>query len=248
MIVAAWRTLLLTTGAFFFRFRNFLFPAFVIILLVFTKPALFLGRRDLDAIIVTFGFLVAMLGIFFRLFVIGFAYIKRGGKDGRVYADNLVIEGVYAHVRNPMYVANFFNIVGIALIYGSFWVYVLVIPFFTYVYLAIVTTEENYLHKRFGAEFETYCKAVNRFIPNFSGIKQTLGKFSYDWTKALRKEYGTTFGVLLGCYVMWLRKMYSFYGATFSRHTVFFAVAPVVFLVLLYSFVRYLKKSGRLSS
>lgn len=244
----AWQRLLLSSGAIFFKFRNFLFPIFVIILLVFTRPALAMARSDVDTFVIIAGCAIALLGGLFRLFVIGFAYIKRGGKDGRVYADDLVTGGVYAHVRNPMYIGNFLIIVGMGMMYGSMWIYALVIPFFAFVYLSIVVTEEDYLKKRFGQGFEAYCKKVNRFIPNFSGFGKTLSEFSYDWKKAIRKDYGTFFGVLIGCYIIWLRKMQYSYGVTFTGNKTFLLLLPLVIVALLYSWVRVLKKRGSLRS
>jgi protein-S-isoprenylcysteine O-methyltransferase Ste14 len=248
MIRDIWPIFLLKSGAIFFRFRNFLFPVFIITLFVFTKPALFLGRRKIDFVVVILGFIIALLGMLFRLFVIGFDYIKRGGKDGRVYADGLVTGGIYSHVRNPMYIGNFFCILGIALIYGSLWAYIFVLPFFVYIYLSIVVTEENYLRSHFGAEYETYCKRVNRFIPNFSGLRNTLEKFSYDWRKAIRKDYGTFFGVLLGCYLTWLRKIYYFRALKHSKYELLIILFPLILIGLSYCLVRYLKKRELLSS
>lgn len=239
---------LLKSGAVFFRFRNFLFPLFIIVVLIFTKPALFLGRSDVDVAVVILGFITALTGVLLRLFVIGLAYIKRGGKDGRVYADDLVTGGVYAHVRNPMYVANFLAIVGIALIYGSVWVYIIVIPFFAYIYLSIVTAEEDYLRKHFGVQYEVYSKKVNRFIPDFSGLPQTLKQFSYDWKKAIRKDYGTSIGILVGCYALWLCKSYYFYNLSQNKYRIIIVAAPLILLAILYLCARYLKKSGQLSS
>jgi protein-S-isoprenylcysteine O-methyltransferase Ste14 len=242
------RRILLKSGAFFFRFRNYLFPVFVIVVALFTRPALFLDRREADLFVVVAGFVIALSGILFRLFVIGFDYIKRGGKDGHVYADGLVTGGIYAHVRNPMYIGNFLGIVGISMIYGSPWVYALVVPLFSYIYISIILTEEDYLRKRFGAEFEAYCKKVSRFVPRFDHLKETLHKSTYDWKKAIRKDYGTFIGVLVGCAMAWLGKMYYFYDLGHSPYRVFIVAFPLVLLASLYGWVRFLKKSGRIAS
>ncbi|HVP77271.1 MAG TPA: isoprenylcysteine carboxylmethyltransferase family protein [Thermodesulfobacteriota bacterium] len=248
MIQRVGRAFLLRSGALFFRFRRYLFPVFVVILFFFTRPALFLGSRNLDVLIVMIGWIMALAGLGFRLFVIGFAYIKRGGKEGKVYADNLVVEGLYAHVRNPMYIGNFFIIVGLGLIHGSLWVYIFLIPFSTFAYLSIVVTEEEYLRNRFGAEYDAYCANVNRFIPDFSGIRQTLNTFTYDWKKALRKEYGTSLGGLIGCYATGLRKMYLCYGLNLSAHKLLLIIVPIIFIGIAYGVVRYFKKKGKLKS
>ena len=106
---------LIRSGNLFFRFRNFLFPAFFIFLFLFTRPAFFLGSPALDRVVRAAGIIIVLAGQAFRFLVIGFDYIKRGGKDGRVYADNLVIGGFYAHVRNPMYIGRFFVGLGVML-------------------------------------------------------------------------------------------------------------------------------------
>jgi len=248
MIQHAWRAFLLRSGALFFRFRKYLFPIFVVIFFFFTQPALFLGSRNLDFLIVIIGWIMALAGLGFRLFVIGFAYIKRGGKEGKVYAENLVTEGLYAHVRNPMYIGNFFIIVGLGLIHGSLWVYIFLIPFSTFVYLSIVVTEEEYLRNRFGAAYDAYCTKVNRFIPNFFGIRQTLSAFTYDWKKALRKEYGTSLSGLIGCYAIWLGKMHLCYGFNLSAHKLPLIIFPFILIGIAYCAVRYFKKKGKLKS
>lgn len=248
MIRKAWRILLLNSGAFFFRYRNGLFPVFVIFMALCTKPAGFLGSPRADLAAVILGFIVALAGAAFRMFVIGFAYIKRGGKDGCVYADGLVTEGIYAHVRNPMYLGNIIIIAGIGLIYGSPWVYVILIPFFCFVYLSIIVTEEDYLRCRFDAEFDGYCQRVNRFIPNFSGIGRTAGGLPYDWRKAIRKDYGTFLGALFGCYVTLLLKLYYLYGLKESAYKIPIIAGPPVIILALYGWLRFLKKSGKLTS
>jgi hypothetical protein len=39
------------------------------------------------------------------------AYIKRGGRKKRIAADHLVVDGIFAHVRHPLYVGNFLLLV-----------------------------------------------------------------------------------------------------------------------------------------
>lgn len=239
---------LLNSGNFFFKFRNFIFPAVFISLFLFTRPALFLNDPELDRLIVLLGVAIAFAGQIFRFTVIGFAYIKRGGKEGKVYADDLVIQGFYAHVRNPMYVGNFLITVGIGIVYGSPWIYFVVIPFFTFVYLSIVTAEENYLRQKFGAQYEHYENTVNRFIPNFQGIQDTLKDFKYDWKKALRKEYGTVFGTMAGILLILIWKYYVVFGWEAGKVTIVNFALLLIPAILFYTVVRYLKLTKRLQS
>ena len=138
--------------------------------------------------------------------------------------------------------------VGLGMIYGSPWVYFLAIPFFSFVYLSIVVTEENYLRGRFGAEYEQYCKRVNRFFPNFFGIRKSLEQFHYDWRKTIRKDYGTFFGVLIGCYATLLWKRYYFHGFPRSKSDIMVSAFVFILLGVCYGWIRYLKKTGRLKS
>ncbi len=239
---------MISAGNLFFRFRNGLFPVIFILLALFTRPAFFLGHPDLDKIVVTLGILIALAGQCFRLFVIGYAYIKRGGKDGKVYADDLVTQGVYAHSRNPMYVGNFMIAVGLGLVYGSPWVYFFVIPFFAFVYLSIVEAEEAYLKKRFGKEFDDYAERVNRFWPNFRGLGKSLAGFEYNWKKVLRKDYGTLFGTLFGIVAISIWKMTYLYGFAEKKSTILSLALFIPVGAILYSLVRYLKLTGRLAS
>ena len=239
--------LMIASGNMFFRVRNGLFPAIFLALFLLTRPGRFLGSPILDPIVVWIGIGIALFGQCFRLAVIGFAYIQRGGKDGRIHADKLVAKGFYAHCRNPMYVGNLLITVGMSLIYGSLWVCIVVVPFFTFVYLSIVRAEEEYLLERFGTEYEEYTKQVNRFVPSFHGIRGSLAEFRYDWKKALRSDYGTIFGLLSGIIGINVWKMYYFQGLE-ARGEETLLLLLLVPVVLFYAIVRYLKKTHRLDS
>lgn len=237
---------LLVSGNFFFRFRNALFPVIYVLLPLAAKPALFLGSPRLDRIAVAIGIVIALAGQGLRLLVIGYAYIKRGGKDRRVYAGELVVEGFYAHSRNPMYLGNLLILGGIGIAYESLWVYLFVIPFFIYVYLSITTAEENYLKNKFGAEYEAYMKRVNRFWPNPEDLKDSLKGYHYDWKKALRKEYGTVFVTLSGLVLVCLWKLYWIYDLS-AKSEILIGGLLFVPLFLFYSIAWCLKKAGKLA-
>src|SRR5262245_10073486 len=128
---------LLASGRYFFRVRNALFPTLLVVMLVATRPVQFLGNSTLDKVAMAVGALLLLGGQAFRLLVIGYAYIRRGGRNHEVFANQLVTRGFYCHTRNPMYVGNYSIVLGFALIYGSAWGYAVMALFFAYVYLAI---------------------------------------------------------------------------------------------------------------
>lgn len=238
---------MLSYGNFIFRYRNSLFPLVFVILFLVSKPTLFLGNEILDFLLVEAGVLMVAAGVSFRLLVIGYAYIKRGGKEGRVFADRLVIRGFYAHTRNPMYIGNMLVVSGLSLVYGSWGSTLFAIPFFCFSYLSIVVAEETYLKSQFGTEYDDYMKRVNRFWPNFHGLKESLKEFRYDWKRALRKDYGTTFGAIVLLLLTLTWKHYEAFGVRIKAKA--FLLNPLfILLVIFYVIARYLKKSGRLAS
>jgi protein-S-isoprenylcysteine O-methyltransferase Ste14 len=81
---------------------------------------------------------------------------------------HLVINGSYRYVRNPMYVAVTSLILGQALLLGNTHLLAYaVIPWFA-AHLFVVLYEEPTLRKTFGAEYQTYCANVPRWIPRLT--------------------------------------------------------------------------------
>ncbi|HZF16850.1 MAG TPA: isoprenylcysteine carboxylmethyltransferase family protein [Steroidobacteraceae bacterium] len=180
-------------GNFLFHFRNALFPvAFLLVLL--PGPVLF--SDPLYAALV--GFVVALAGQFVRASTIGLRYIIRGGKNRRVYAEDLVTEGIYSHSRNPMYVGNLLILGGVAIASNS-WICVgIAVPLFLFIYCAIVAAEEAYLRGKFGQAFDAYVRDVPRWLLRFRGLGTTLAESEFHWRRVLVKEYGTPTGWVIG--------------------------------------------------
>jgi protein-S-isoprenylcysteine O-methyltransferase Ste14 len=225
-----------------------IFPTiFVLAFLVF-RPSAFVNDPVADKVITWAGIFCALLGCALRLAVIGFAYIVRGGKDKKVYADGLVTGGFYAHCRNPMYTGNILIASGIVLIYGSIWMLLAILPFFVFVYLAITAAEEEYLRNKFGAEFTEYCARVPRFLVNPAGLRKSLSEYTYDWRKVLIKEYGTTCSTLAGIILLLIWKRHIVYGLSLDAPKNFCLSCLLIPIAILYLSIRYLKKSGKLKA
>jgi protein-S-isoprenylcysteine O-methyltransferase Ste14 len=140
------------------------------------------------------GAIVAALGQLVRALTIGFQYVIRGGRGRRVYAEDLVTGGLYAHVRNPMYVGNLLIVVGVAIAANS-WATVLVgVPLAVFMYVCIVAAEEEYLLGRFGEAFKAYCHDVPRWLPRLGTLFRSSEPMQFRWRRLLVKEYGTPFG------------------------------------------------------
>jgi protein-S-isoprenylcysteine O-methyltransferase Ste14 len=81
---------------------------------------------------------------------------------------HLVVQGSYRYVRNPMYVAVTTLVFGQALLFGNRHLLVYaIIPWFAAA-LFVFLYEEPTLRRTFGAEYETYCAHVPRWLPRFT--------------------------------------------------------------------------------
>jgi len=179
---------LVDVGNFAFRYRGYLLPVAVILLLI-PSPDI---SRD-PALAGAVGFLIGLLGQVVRVMTVGLDYIIRGGRNHKVYAENLVTGGLYSHCRNPMYVGNFFLLIGLALASNS-WVFAAVaVPLSLGMHKAIVAAEENFLRNKFGRQFDEYCARVSRWMPRLSGLRTTLRGMQFDWRRVVQKEYAAGF-------------------------------------------------------
>ncbi|MEJ2174563.1 MAG: isoprenylcysteine carboxylmethyltransferase family protein [bacterium] len=175
-------------GRFAFRYRGMLLPIAIVLLLI-PSPAL-MPDPALAGVI---GLAIALLGQLIRSANVGLEYIIRGGKNHQVYAEKLVTEGLYSHVRNPMYVANFFLVLGMAIASNS-WVFLLLgIPIVVLMHSAIIAAEEDFLRNKFGAEFDAFCARSPRWLPRLSGLAATLRDMRFNWRRMLVQEYQKAF-------------------------------------------------------
>jgi protein-S-isoprenylcysteine O-methyltransferase Ste14 len=80
----------------------------------------------------------------------------------------LIVRGFYRYVRNPMYVAVVSIILGQALLLGDPHLITYAVFPWLAAHVFVLTYEEPTLRRSFGAEYETYCAHVRRWIPRFT--------------------------------------------------------------------------------
>lgn len=108
--------------------------------------------------------LVSGAGLYLRC-VWGFARVG-GGTPAPIDAPRrLVITGPYRRVRNPMYWGVLLILLGEAVFFESVPLLRYAAFFFLLFHGFVILVEEPSLRRRFGAEYERYCEAVNRWIP-----------------------------------------------------------------------------------
>ena len=228
-------------GNFFFKYRNLLF-ILLYGLLFLPSPELFtenIFQADYKTWPLVVGLFVTILGQAIRGATIGLAYIVRGGKDKKVYAEHLVSTGIFSHCRNPLYVGNILMLLGVGILANSLIYVAIIMPLFLFIYQAIVLAEEHFLRGKFGADFDAYCAKVNRWIPSLKGISATFSSMEFNWKRWVLKEYTTQFIWLAGIALLIIRLYQIEDVITNSAYA-------VILLAIGYALVRYLKKSGKM--
>lgn len=118
------------------------------------------------------GFGTSMLGELIQLWC--FASLKK--------EKVLACRGPYVLVRNPMYLGRYFIVLGAFLLLGEpgLWAVVPYSLFYWFYMYNRVRREEAKLVGIFGADYEAYCRNVNRFLPSPRG--GNLGNVLYwNW-------------------------------------------------------------------
>jgi protein-S-isoprenylcysteine O-methyltransferase Ste14 len=239
--------MMIQIGNFFFKYRNLLFILLYLALFIPSPPIfsaeIFGPAYYLWPIII--GLIVTVTGQLIRGATIGLAYIIRGGKDGKVYAEDLVTAGIFNHCRNPLYVGNILMLAGVGILSNSLLYLLVFIPFFLFVYQAIVLAEENFLRNKFGEKFNDYCRRVNRWVPDLRNLGKTFEGMHFKWKRWILKEYNTQYVWLSGITLILLLKYPGLTSYdTRLRNTLLIVILAI--LLLLYLFIRYLKKSGKM--
>ena len=233
-------------GNFLFHYRNALFPLIVISGCLLLRPQVMFGSVALDWIMSATGAVVAVLGEAVRLVTIGFQYIHRGGKDGKVYAKRLVRGGMYGITRNPMYVGNGLICVGMIVYLGSPVGYVILIPFFLFVYQAIIAAEESYLQQKFGSDYAAYAASVNRIVPSLSSVRESFAGMRFEWRRSIKKDLGTIAGLTIGLNLVPVWRTYFLHDAAATKAAGLRGFGLILTIMLAYFILLKLKHRNRL--
>jgi protein-S-isoprenylcysteine O-methyltransferase Ste14 len=236
--------LLVASGNFFFRYRNAIFPFVLVALFAFFPPSRFGGGSDLWLDLL--GLAIGLSGQLLRMAVIGFAYIKRGGLNKRVYAEALVTEGFFGVSRNPLYLGNILMLIGLFVMEGNPIAILVGLAFFLFAYVSIVRAEESYLVGKFGDAYRRYCRDVNRWWPRVGRLAGSTAGMTFDWRRVVIKDY-STICTWLGMAAL-LVAYETAYRRSFALPAQFYAGWGLVVLGLVAAalLVRWAKKSGRL--
>jgi protein-S-isoprenylcysteine O-methyltransferase Ste14 len=185
-----------TNGEYFFRWRSYLplvmAVLFILALAQFRYP---FANQSLNLAWDAGCLAVALLGQAVRFFTVGFVPRGTSGRNTRgQVADTLNTTGMYAVVRNPIYLGNFIIWFGLSLFMKSVWFTTIITLFFTIFYERIIFREETFLRDKFGDVFSQWAHATPAIIPRFKNWQPPSLPFS--WKSAIVREYGTFFAII----------------------------------------------------
>jgi protein-S-isoprenylcysteine O-methyltransferase Ste14 len=222
--------------------RNWLFPLFYVLLFV---PSREVFSNPMTAMVT--GFTITIIGQIIRIGTIGLRYIIRGGKNRRVYAEDLITDGIFSHCRNPLYVGNILILAGLGVASNSLLFMAVCTPVFLFFWQAIVIAEENFLRNKFGEPYNQYCRDVSRWIINPAGLGTTLKSMKFNWGRVIRREHGSAFYWLLGAVAIVMKHFYIHDDRYNLDNNLTWFIAAFAVLIALFVYVRVLKSKGKLS-
>ncbi len=79
-------------------------------------------------------------------------------------AHSLQMNGIYKISRNPMYVGLFLFYLGLSLLIGNWWHFIIFPILFFIIREYVVRREEQYLQRRFGTSYLEYKKQTRRWL------------------------------------------------------------------------------------
>src|SRR5438445_4173356 len=120
-----------------------------------------IGGRPLTMVL---GIVLAALAI--AIIAWGRTTMQRGGTNIDPTKPTLAIitGGPFGFSRNPLYVGLMGLLLGIGLIFDTWWGVVALVPAFLILHSGVVLREEAYLERKFGEPYRTYKTSVRRYL------------------------------------------------------------------------------------
>ncbi|GJG85634.1 hypothetical protein tb265_08150 [Gemmatimonadetes bacterium T265] len=181
-VSAAEQTRAAALGAVLFRNRGWLPVPFVAVPLL--APSQLGPGQYVRAWVV--GALLVVFGEAFRLAGVAAAGTVTRRRSRTV--QRLVTYGVFAWMRNPLYVGNFFAWLGVVVASGVLWFLPVAALLFAVEYTLIVRYEEGVLESIFGGEYLAYKARTPRWLPRPPRAPE---HGPHAWGEALRSEVST---------------------------------------------------------
>ena len=126
----------LAYGNFLFKYRGILPIPIIIFSLVYYY---FSNSYEITQFQYLLSLTISISGLILRVYAVGYAFHKTSGKNtAKQIAEGLNTSGIYSVLRNPLYLANFLNWLGIILLLSDIIVTVFITLFFVHIYYYII--------------------------------------------------------------------------------------------------------------
>jgi protein-S-isoprenylcysteine O-methyltransferase Ste14 len=226
----------LKVGNFLFKHRSFTPIPLIIVVFVIFKPV---NLEEKNILINLSGIFISFLGEIIRIIAVGYSFTGTSGRETFLRADALNTTGIYAIVRNPLYIGNFLMFTGLVLVFSNVFAVLVFAVFLILQYYFIILSEENFLKEKYGEPYEAYCRQVRRAMPTFKNYKGNQNPFSLK--KVIFKENDSIFNMLMMFLLVLLYKERVFDGRI-DRPIIY--IIPGGILAALYVMIKIIKKRG----
>ena len=183
-------------------------------------------------------FLISLTGIILRIFTVGFAFDRTSGKntEGQL-AEKLNTSGIYSLLRNPLYLANYLNWLGIILLFSNILVTISLTAFFCFYYYFIILAEEDFLIKKFKEKYIIYLKETPRIIPKFKNWKKP--ETTFNFFKSIVNLKNGLLGISIIFYLIFSIETFKNTGSILVINWIFYFM---VFSFILYAMLKIILK------
>ena len=231
------------TGAWLFRWRSYLPLVFIVVIIpAFQQFSYPFGSHTYHLLWGMFCLSVSLFGLFIRCYTIGYVPKGTSGRNTKMQvAETLNTTGIYSVVRNPLYLGNFFMMLGVTMFPRVWWVSIIYVLTFWLYYERIIMAEEAFLKTKFGVNYENYLARTPAFIPDFRLWQPNTLSFSFR--NVLKREYSGFMAVIAAFTIL------EFFGDYIQEGTLVFDLVWVsifTFGLIVYVALLTLKKKTRL--
>ena len=185
-------------GDWLFRWRSYLPLLILPVVLIALKDFEYLERIYGDTINdlwQAFCLTVSLLGLSIRCITGGYVPKETSGRNTkRQKAGLLNTTGTYSIVRHPLYLGNFFIMLGISLFIQVWWLTLISVLAFWLYYERIIISEEEFLRRKFGDSYLEWSEKTPAFLPKFRDWQKPDLPFSFK--SVIAREYTTLFVII----------------------------------------------------
>ena len=183
---------LINQGNLLFRYRSY-FPLALYPLLIFFNITNQEHIYDINKLMI--GLLISYFGELIRIMTIAFVPPNTSGRNTKKQtANSLNTTGIYSLVRHPLYLGNYFILLGPFIIFPQISLIIIYTLLFWIYYERIMFAEEDYLKNKFKDDFSKWAHDIPAFIPKLSNYVKPNGSFSFS--RVIKREYTGLCGII----------------------------------------------------